>query len=168
MILDFLEEASPFATALDTAMKAVKKHYYTDSQIACKITAANSEYCSDSEIGYQQFLDGAITNNLPPVITQVFPVKNTQTLAGFASLLGQKVLPPEFSYFLGQVNKTEDLKDTTVQDIYDNYPAILTNLGLIQTQFIGQNTTAIPFDTDAWRDYLRYVILEFAFNGLFV
>lgn len=66
MIIDFLGESSPFATALDTAMKAVKKHYYTDSQIACKITAANSQYCSDSEIGYQQFLDGAITNNLPP------------------------------------------------------------------------------------------------------
>ena len=89
MISDFLEESGKFGTALDTAMRAVKTHYNTDAKVACTVTGANSPYCSDSELGYQQFLDGSITNNLPPQISPFPQVQNTTTLAGFASLLGQ-------------------------------------------------------------------------------
>ena len=66
------------------------------------------------------------------------------------------------------INKSNDLNGITVQDVFGNYTTNLTNLGVIQKQFIYQNTTVVPFDTDAWRDYLRYVIIEFAFNGLFL
>lgn len=66
------------------------------------------------------------------------------------------------------INKYDDLKDVTLQDVFGNYTTNLTNLGVIQKQFISQNTTVVPFDTDAWRDYLRYIVIEFAFNGLFL
>lgn len=89
MLTNFLEESSNFGKDLDNAMKLVKT-YYSSSKIACTITAENSKYCSDYELGYSQFLSGNITNNLPPLISQVIPqIQNTPTIAGFAALLGQ-------------------------------------------------------------------------------
>ena len=52
MINDFLEDSGNFGSALDKALIAVKTHYSKNANVACKITGTNSNYCSDSELGY--------------------------------------------------------------------------------------------------------------------
>lgn len=139
-------------------MKSVKSQY---SQYCA---TGLGPYCVDSELGLAQFAASAITLNLPSSLAPL-GLTNTPTVLGFAQLLGQTLpVPPEYAVFASRQGKP--FKYDYLEAL-NNYQKGLT-VKYVQDWFFAQNTETNPYDNSVWRDYLRYITIEIAFNGLFI
>ena len=158
LLADFYSDAGNYGTLLDGVMKSIKAQYST------YCATGKGDYCTDSELGLAQFAASAVTLNLPSGLSAL-GLQNTPTVQGFASLLGQDLpIAPEYAVFASRQGKPFTYDYVTA---LTNYQTALT-VKYVQDMFFKQNTETNAFDNSLWRDYLRYIVIEIAFNGLFV
>lgn len=80
-------------------MKSIKTQY------SSYCATGKGPYCTDSELGMAQFAASAVTLNLPSALSSL-GLENTNSVQGFAALLGQELsVPPEYGVFASRLGK---------------------------------------------------------------